>query len=129
MNKKTTIVIAIFVILFLVFVTWNRFYSPLNKSGRCNLDTDCAVREPEPGYYYVCEENKCVGKELGADKRCSGDEDCTAATCCHASDAVNLEYAPDCTDMFCTQECEAGTLDCGQGEIKCVNGKCEAIVG
>lgn len=58
---------------------------------------------------------------------CAKDEDCTKDACCHAKGCVSLEKAPKCEDIFCSQECAPGTLDCGQGSCKCVNNKCEAI--
>ena len=63
-----------------------------------------------------------------AEKSCTEDKDCVKADCCHASDAVNKENAPDCKGMLCTMECKPGTTDCGQGEIKCVEGSCEAVL-
>ncbi|MCK4589002.1 MAG: hypothetical protein KAT77_01045 [Nanoarchaeota archaeon] len=69
-----------------------------------------------------------IGGEEVIEAECSVDADCVAATCCHASEAVPLSQAPDCADIFCTTECVPGTLDCGQGEIKCLDGKCEAII-
>ncbi|MEW5896958.1 MAG: hypothetical protein AB1668_04660 [Nanoarchaeota archaeon] len=64
-----------------------------------------------------------------AEKKCSVDSDCVQAACCHASDAVNKEYGPDCTGRICTAVCQPGTIDCGQGKIKCVKGECKAVMG
>ncbi len=61
------------------------------------------------------------------EKVCSVDSDCIAAQCCHATDAVNKENAPDCSGQLCTMNCEEGTLDCGQGSVKCASGSCEAV--
>jgi hypothetical protein len=128
MNKKTTIVIAIFMILLLTFIIWNKFYSP-NQWGRCRTSEDCAPKYPRAGYYAVCEEGKCVDKPLVDDpKSCFEDEDCVPATCCHALEAMNKEVAPNCENVFCTTECVPGTIDCGQGEIKCVGGVCEVVL-
>lgn len=63
-----------------------------------------------------------------AEKKCSADEDCLPATCCHPSEAVNKEHAPNCKGMLCTAECVPETIDCGQGEIKCVKGSCEVVL-
>lgn len=63
-----------------------------------------------------------------AGKECAKDKDCVSATCCHASEAVNKEQAPDCAGILCTMECVPGTTDCGQGEIKCVKGRCEVVL-
>jgi len=129
MKKRMAIVIAIFVALLLIFIAWNRFYSP-NQWGRCVSDDGCVPRSPEAGFSYVCEEGICVKKPIGIEeeKKCSVDDDCVAATCCHASEAVNVNYAPNCGGVFCTQECVPGTLDCGQGEINCVDGRCTVII-
>ncbi len=63
-----------------------------------------------------------------AEKACSADTDCAPAQCCHPADAVNLANEPDCSNVACTMECKPGTLDCGQGEIKCLSGKCTTIL-
>ncbi len=62
-----------------------------------------------------------------AEKRCSSDQECVKDACCHASGAVNLEHAPDCKGLYCTAVCEPGTLDCGQGEVKCIQNQCQAV--
>ncbi|MBU0456886.1 MAG: hypothetical protein ABH824_04895 [Nanoarchaeota archaeon] len=63
-----------------------------------------------------------------AEKKCSADKDCVPASCCHAKDAVNKEHGPDCAGMLCTAVCEPETIDCGQGDIKCVSGECKAVM-
>ena len=63
-----------------------------------------------------------------AEKVCSVDTDCVQATCCHPSAAVPKEAGPDCAGQFCTQECMPGTIDCGQGEIKCLEGSCQVVL-
>lgn len=63
-----------------------------------------------------------------AEKECSVDTDCVKAVCCHASDAVNVENAPDCSGILCTMDCMPETTDCGQGEIKCLKGVCEVVL-
>jgi len=67
-------------------------------------------------------------KEIPANKLCSVNSDCVPDACCHPKDAVNLNNAPDCEGMMCTFNCEPETLDCGQGEIKCVDRECTAIL-
>ena len=62
------------------------------------------------------------------EKQCFSDDDCVKATCCHASDAVNKDNGPDCTGQMCTQECVPGTLDCQQGEIKCLENECVVVL-
>lgn len=62
------------------------------------------------------------------EKQCSTDADCVPAACCHATDVVNRAYAPDCSQQFCTAVCQPGTLDCSQGEIKCLKHTCMAVM-
>lgn len=62
------------------------------------------------------------------EKSCSIAADCVPATCCHATNAVNSDYEPDCSDVLCTAVCEPGTLDCGQGEIQCLQGVCTVVL-
>ena len=57
---------------------------------------------------------------------CTTDSDCVPATCCHPTNAVTKDNAPDCSEIMCSQECAPGTIDCGQGEIKCIQGQCSA---
>ena len=63
------------------------------------------------------------------EKQCSSALDCVKTTCCHASDALNKNYGPDCSGQICTQECVEGTIDCGQGTIQCVKGACAVVLG
>ena len=67
-------------------------------------------------------------KEVPSNKICSIESDCVPATCCHPKEAVNLANAPDCKGTMCTFNCEPETLDCGQGEIKCVNQECITVI-
>jgi hypothetical protein len=62
-----------------------------------------------------------------ADKQCSVDDDCVPVTCCHASDAVNRESGPDCSGKLCTANCQEGTIDCNQGEVKCLDKECQVV--
>jgi len=66
--------------------------------------------------------------DIPLEKQCQVDADCVKDACCHASGAVNKDYAPDCADVLCTLSCEANTLDCGQGKISCVKGECTAVI-
>lgn len=63
-----------------------------------------------------------------SNKFCVTAEDCVPAQCCHPDEAVNQRYAPDCSETFCTEECRAGTLDCNQGEIRCVENRCTVVI-
>ncbi len=65
---------------------------------------------------------------LPPEKSCTTAADCVPAACCHAQNAVNQEYKPDCSETLCTAVCEPRTLDCGQGEIQCVRGECTVVL-
>ena len=65
---------------------------------------------------------------VAKEKQCTQDSDCRAASCCHASDAVNIENAPDCKGILCSQQCEPNTIDCGQGFVKCVENECQVVL-
>lgn len=56
---------------------------------------------------------------------CNTDSDCVPAECCHAAACVAKANAPDCTDVMCTMECRADTIDCGGGCL-CFEGRCAA---
>lgn len=67
--------------------------------------------------------SSCIPQE----KVCSLDKDCVQAVCCHASDTVNHDNAPDCRGVLCSTECVQGTFDCGQGQMKCIQNQCQAV--
>lgn len=52
--------------------------------------------------------------------------ECVPATCCHPTECVSSEQAPDCSEIFCTAVC-FGPLDCGAGNCEAINGKCEVV--
>ena len=58
-------------------------------------------------------------------QECVTDADCVPAACCHASSCVPADQAPECAGIFCSAECQSGTIDCGGGCF-CNNGKCDA---
>jgi hypothetical protein len=70
----------------------------------------------------------CVPQTIPSEKICQTDSDCVPSTCCHATDAVNKDYAPDCSGKLCTLECVPGSIDCGQGNIVCVESSCVVIL-
>ena len=70
----------------------------------------------------------CAPEDIPPEKFCELDDECVPAQCCHPTDAVNKEHAPDCSDTFCTEVCQPNTLDCGQGEIKCIDNQCTAVI-
>jgi len=58
---------------------------------------------------------------------CNTDVDCVPDKCCHADNTVNKGFGPDCTGQLCTAECVPETIDCGQGEIKCIENQCRVL--
>ncbi len=83
------------------------------------------------GFYLIIREisrkNVLEGERNKIEIECANDLECTLALCCHASICVPLSEKPDCKGIYCTQVCEPGTLDCGQGSCNCVNNKCKAV--
>jgi hypothetical protein len=74
-----------------------------------------------------CEEWTYYRGECGArNGSCMTDSNCIPDACCHAKSCTNKENTPLCNGIMCTQVCEPGTLDCGQGSCKCTNNKCIA---
>ena len=67
-------------------------------------------------------------KKIPAEKQCTADADCVPDGCCHPKNAVNKDFAPDCSETFCTGECAPNTLDCGQGEVRCFDKLCTAVL-
>jgi len=63
----------------------------------------------------------------GGGGECAVDADCVPASCCHPNSCVPAAQKPDCADVACTMECQAGTMDCG-GRCACEAGSCKAIL-
>jgi len=84
------------------------------------------------GFYLITKEisrKNVPGKERNEGEiECVNDVECTSASCCHANSCISVREKPDCKGIYCTQVCEPGTLDCGQGECNCVNNKCKAVL-
>lgn len=59
---------------------------------------------------------------------CQTDADCVPAQCCHPSSCVLASAAPECADTMCTEVCEGGTMDCGQGHCACQSGTCAVVI-
>ncbi|MBN1386417.1 hypothetical protein JW968_05595 [Candidatus Woesearchaeota archaeon] len=78
-----------------------------------------------------CLANKCqqIVKEEFREKtkRCAEDADCVPSECCHATECVHKDFAPDCSGIMCTMNCEPGTMDCG-GRCVCEAGRCTAQI-
>jgi len=70
--------------------------------------------------------SSCIGQTEQI-KECTQDSDCAPDKCCHPSSCITIEDKPNCAGVFCTQECQPNTLDCGQGTCKCADNKCAAI--
>ena len=66
--------------------------------------------------------------EDGDVQACASDADCVPAQCCHPTSCTLAGTAPDCSDVACTEECQGGTLDCGQGHCACQDGQCTAVI-
>jgi len=94
-----------------------------------------SVNVPEcPGAYTWCIPiDESINQEKqdtpisSGNKTCAIDTDCVPATCCHPTEVINKELAPDCSAVLCTMSCET-ILDCGQGEPVCKNNICEIDV-
>jgi len=54
-------------------------------------------------------------------------ERCVAASCCHATECVLENEAPNCSGSLCSMECRAGTLDCGQAQCEFIDGECGVV--
>ena len=67
-------------------------------------------------------------EDISEELRCGSDADCVPASCCHSDSCVNIDFNPDCGDIYCTMECVPGTMDCGQGSCVCENNKCFAKI-
>ena len=62
-----------------------------------------------------------------SEKQCTSDSDCVPDSCCHAKSAVNKEHSPKCNGIMCTMDCQPETLDCSQGEVKCIENSCSVV--
>lgn len=77
------------------------------------------------GVYY--KNNDIQSDDKVSEEECVVDDDCVPASCCHALSCVSITEKPECAGIYCTQECQPGTLDCGQGSCQCINKKCSAV--
>ena len=76
------------------------------------------------GVYFF---DRFIDSEVDESLECRVDAECVPASCCHASSCVSAQKKPNCSGIYCTQECAPGTLDCGQGNCRCVKNKCETV--
>ena len=65
--------------------------------------------------------------EVPKEKQCKVDVDCVPNKCCGATDGVNVDSGPDCEGILCAAVCNPDTIDCGNGQIKCVDNACTAV--
>ncbi len=70
----------------------------------------------------------CSEEYVPIDQKCLADADCVALECCHAKNAVHKDFAPECGQTLCTMNCEPDTLDCNQGEIRCIGSRCSVVI-
>ena len=68
-----------------------------------------------------------IFNSIPQEQQCTEHSDCVAAVCCHAAESVHKDYAPDCSGILCSADCQEGTMDCGQGRAKCVQGACTVV--
>lgn len=119
--------------------------SPLFASGlvACATDkppasgkppaTDSGPAKTDSGAHEAGAEAEVGGVEEGGEQEgggaaCQSDADCVAAQCCHPSSCVLASAAPECSDTMCTEVCEGGTMDCGQGHCACQAGTCAVVI-
>lgn len=80
--------------------------------------------------FFVLENKKTVKPTPVNDSQntteCNSDSGCVPRDCCHSSACVPASQKKVC-NLLCTAECAPNTLDCQQGECKCINGKCGAV--
>jgi len=58
---------------------------------------------------------------------CFINSECVPAECCHPTACTTYKNKPDCNDIACTEECQPGSMDCGQGRCGCIRGKCRVV--
>lgn len=93
-----------------------------------NCEKDCPKKIPtcaEAGG--ECGEGECIGIHFDIGEEvsdCLGQccgcckeiiPECVPAECCHPTSCVLKQWAPDCSNTVCTEECREGTMDCGCG--------------
>ena len=67
------------------------------------------------------------GDSVSEELQCGADFECIPNLCCHADGTIHRDFAPDCSSTLCTAECVEGTIDCGQGDLKCIEGQCQVV--
>jgi hypothetical protein len=59
---------------------------------------------------------------------CEVDADCVPEQTCHPSTCINEQNQEKMNVLFCTEECQPDTMDCGQGSCQCVNNQCAVVM-
>jgi hypothetical protein len=110
-------------VLALVLIACATDKPPATDSGPAKTDSGSVAGEAGGAA-------EASGAEAGPEPggACQADADCVPATCCHPTSCVIASEAPDCAAVSCTDQCEDGTLDCGQGHCACQNGSCTAVI-
>jgi len=124
MKVKTKITIIFFLLISLSLIV--SCEAELNKTS--TIDSEELVPEPSevmPAEDEIPINTDLENTDLNSEAECTVDSDCVPASCCHANTCIPVSKAPSCGDVFCTQECQAGTIDCGGGCF-CDEGSCNA---
>lgn len=127
-NKKLFWVIIFLLAVLIVLVIYIRKIEDKDKIiGGETDEHGCYLMA---GYTWCEAKQKCLRTwEEPCIGQCTIDSDCVPEECCHPKNCVHKSNLPDCSGIVCTAVCEPGTLDCGQGECKCQENKCGAVVG
>lgn len=62
--------------------------------------------------------------KIPPEKYCEYDDECKPDKCCHAENAINTKFAPNCTGIGCTKDCRT-ILDCQFGKPVCIDNVCK----
>ncbi len=77
------------------------------------------------GAIYLINKNYFGGQIPAEEIECQTDADCVASSCCHATECVSKDKAPECGGIYCTMDCAPNTLDCGYANCLCFKNKCK----
>lgn len=99
---------------------------PATEGGPAKSDSGAHEAGAEADVGGAAEEGGA--EEAGVGDACQTDADCVAAQCCHPTSCVLASAAPECSDTMCTEVCEGGTMDCGQGHCACQAGTCAVVI-
>lgn len=136
--KRRSVVLIIMGILFLfiVFLIFNKIKEEsqiVNPASNYCLSRgyELEIREEENGQVGYCVSpfnDKCEEWAFyNGECHLYYEELCVPEQCCHATSCVISPEALDCSDVFCTMECRAGTMDCEAGYCDFVEGICQVV--